>query len=128
MPFLKWIGGKTRLLGTIKPLIPTETRVYCEPFLGSGAVFFALNPRSAILSDINPRLITAYRMVRDRVDDLITGLAEIEAAYLSVSPNRRQQSYLVYRDLFNDAEDDLTVAKLFIFLNKTCYNGQYREN
>jgi DNA adenine methylase len=128
-PFLKWVGGKTRLLDTILPLIDTRMTAYYEPFIGGGAVFFALTPKVPVfLSDNNPRLITTYKIVRDRVDDLIGELSLLQNSFLATSRERRKQTYLVIRDIYNESTDELTIAKLFIFLNKACYKGLHRIN
>jgi DNA adenine methylase len=128
-PFLKMVGGKTRLLNAILPLIDTEMNAYYEPFLGGGAVFFAHTPQVPVfLSDNNPRLIITYRMVRDRVEDLVGELLPLQERFLALDRERQKQSYLAFRDIYNESTDELTIAKLFIFLNQTCYNGLYRLN
>jgi DNA adenine methylase len=73
-PFLKWAGGKTQLLPTLLSYIPARFNTYIEPFVGGGALFFALQPRKAVLADSNPELINCYTVVRDRVEDLIAVL------------------------------------------------------
>src|SRR5262245_9255281 len=73
-PFLKWAGGKTQLLPEILRRAPKEFGRYYEPFLGGGAVFFALAPRRASLTDINNDLISAYRAIRDDVDGVVRAL------------------------------------------------------
>ena len=118
-PFLKWAGGKRSLLATLTPLMPAEYGGYYEPFVGGGAVFFALQPRRAFLNDANEELINCYAAVRDRVDDLLAALAghaNTEAHYQRV---RAQQP----ADL-----DEVARAARLIFLNRTCFNGLYRVN
>src|SRR5712692_9958038 len=73
-PFLKWAGGKGQLLEQFESLFPSDFRTYHEPFLGSGAVFFRLRPRRAVLSDSNPDLIETFEIVRDDVELLIRAL------------------------------------------------------
>src|SRR5262245_5479872 len=77
-PFLKWAGGKTKLLGEILPALPVRIATYYEPFLGGGAVFFALANEQrferAVLGDRNPEVINAYRVVRDHPEALIVQL------------------------------------------------------
>lgn len=70
-PFLKWAGGKSKLLTQYTPYFPKYFKTYYEPFLGGGAVFFYLQPKNAVLSDINSELINAYRCVRDNLEQLI---------------------------------------------------------
>lgn len=122
-PFLKWAGGKARLLEQYAPHMPHDFERYHEPFVGGGAMFFAMSPDDAVLSDVNPRLIETYRAVRDDVDGLIERLHE----------HRRRHSkahYYASRHRFNEPRSDggTDRAALFIYLNKTCFNGLYREN
>lgn len=122
-PFLKWVGGKTRLLGQLDELFPAEFEHYHEPFVGGGAVFFHLAPPTATLSDINGRLIETYRAVRDDVDGLIDRLEH----------HRRRHNRAYYyqaRTRLNAPRglDAIDRAALFMYLNKTCFNGLYREN
>jgi len=70
-PFLKWAGGKTQLLPELAKYIPSNYNKYIEPFIGGGAFFFYLNPKSAIISDSNEELIVTYQIVRDNVEELI---------------------------------------------------------
>jgi DNA adenine methylase len=118
-PFLKWAGGKTQLLNELEKYIPSEYNTYIEAFLGGGALFFYLNPPKAILSDINPELINCYKAVRDSIENLISELKVYE---------NNEEFYYEIRSkdllLLNSVER----AARFIFLNKTCYNGLYREN
>jgi len=121
-PFLKWAGGKGRLLAQYQPYFPATIDTYYEPFLGGGAVFFHLagQVHQAILGDINPELVNVYQCVRDRTADLITRLQRHKQRH---SPDYyyqvRQQHTLV---------DPVERAARLIYLNKTCYNGLYREN
>ena len=117
-PFVKWAGGKAQLLKEIVKYLPKYEH-YCEPFVGGGAVFFALTPKKAFLSDSNGELINAYQVVRDSVEDLMHVLEKYpndKDFYLSV----RAQNPL---ELSNVAR-----AARFIYLNKTCFNGLYRVN
>ena len=124
-PFLKWAGGKARLIAQYEPFIPAEFDRYHEPFLGGGALFFHLAPRlqaegkQAFLSDLNPELVNVYQCVRDRVSDLIDRLAQHEKAHSET------HYYAVRATLETDAVER---AARFIYLNKTCFNGLYREN
>ncbi|HLY67874.1 MAG TPA: DNA adenine methylase, partial [Chloroflexota bacterium] len=75
-PFLKWAGGKGQLLSQLEPFFPPagSYRRYFEPFLGGGAVFFHLQPRKAVLSDLNAELINAYEVVRDQLQPLLASM------------------------------------------------------
>ncbi|WP_016953169.1 DNA adenine methylase [Anabaena sp. PCC 7108] len=118
-PFLKWAGGKNRLIPQYEGYFPPHFHTYYEPFLGGGAVFFHLRPKTAILTDINAELITTYHCVRDHVQELIELLKEHKIGH--------NPSY--YYDVRNYCErTDLEKAARFIYLNKTCFNGLYRVN
>ncbi|MBD2182403.1 DNA adenine methylase [Planktothrix sp. FACHB-1355] len=122
-PFLKWAGGKSKLIAQYETFFPKEFQTYYEPFLGGGAVFFYLKQTrpefKAILTDINADLINTYICVRDRVKDLIACLEEHQ--------QRHNSDY--YYDLRNcHTLKGLEAAARFIYLNKTCFNGLYRVN
>ena len=131
--FLKWAGGKKRLVALLDKLSPNSIEKYYEPFLGSGAFFYHLiqtrKQFKAILSDSNPQLINTYRVVRDNVEELIEILINHQENYYS----KREKYYYFIRDNQNCRGSDNThnkteLAGKFIFLNKTCYNGLYRVN
>jgi len=118
-PFLKWAGGKGKLIQQYIPYLPKKFKTYYEPFLGGAAVFFYLNPSSAALTDINPELVNAYRCVRDNVEELILNL---EAHQL-----RHCRDYY-YEVRQSPGVTNIEKAARLIYLNKTCFNGLYREN
>ena len=118
-PILKWAGGKTQMLGDLIPKVPTSYGRYIEPFLGGGAMFFALQPENAVIADSNPELINMYRQVADHVDDVIN--------YLKKYENTSEMFYAV-RSLEWTALSKAEAAARTIFLNKTCFNGLYRVN
>ena len=133
-PFLKWVGGKTKLLSEIEKNLP-ETLIkksfnYVEPFLGGGAVFFHLiqkfNIEKAYLNDINDKLIDVYKDVRDKNTDLIQKLKKLESDYYGSSD--KKSFFLDQRERFNSLKKSTQKSALFIFLNKTGFNGMYREN
>ena len=122
-PFIKWAGGKRTLITEISRRLPTkDIETYWEPFLGGGAVFFAVENRiqSAELSDINEELAVTYQTVRDRPADLIYLLNEH-------ATNHSKSHFMQVRQLV-DTESVVERAARFIYLNKTCYNGLYRVN
>ena len=138
-PFIKWVGGKTQLLGDIKKSLPKllnkrENITYIEPFVGGGAVLFWIlqeyhNITKAVINDINAELICTYRIIRNDVDSLISELNNLQAAYLPLSPEHRKDFFLKERSVFNSkSTSDIQTAALFIFLNRTCFNGLYRVN
>ncbi|MBW4500194.1 MAG: DNA adenine methylase [Scytonema hyalinum WJT4-NPBG1] len=121
-PFLKWAGGKARLIQQYIPYFPTYFKTYYEPFLGGGSVFFYLyerQPAKAFLTDINAELITTYLCVRDDVEKLIDLLKEHQVQH--------SKDYY-YRIRTTIESTELKKAARLIYLNKTCFNGLYREN
>lgn len=117
-PFLRWAGGKHKLLPLFSPLLPKDFGTFFEPFLGSGSVFFSLQPESAHLGDINPHLVEAYIAVRDNVEGLIRLLQTWKFS---------KKRYYEIRDEYRPRSQTARAAR-FIFLNRTCWNGLYREN
>jgi DNA adenine methylase len=134
-PFLKWVGGKTQIIEKIEKNLPKDYGRYFEPFVGGGAVFFHLidKNREVYLSDINKRLTEAYLHIRDEIYDVMLHLDKIAGAFVNIEDEKDRERYFFdvraeYNSLI-DSEDDspLRTAQL-IFLNKTCFNGVYREN
>lgn len=121
-PFLKWAGGKGRLLAQYQPYFPSDFVTYFEPFLGGAAVFFHLSPARAVLTDINSELINLYCCVRDQVEAVIERLAEHKAQHC-------ETYYYQVRALpKSQTLSPVERAARIIYLNKTCFNGLYREN
>jgi DNA adenine methylase len=128
-PFLKWVGGKTQLLAQFEAFFPRQFQHYYEPFVGSGAVFFHLRPAQATLSDSNPYLIGAYRHIREHVEEVIALLNDIRSRYHALSPEEQKREYYRVRTSYNGlSTDSIEKTAFLIFLNKTGYNGLYREN
>lgn len=128
-PFLKWAGGKTQLLKQFDGLFPNKYNRYYEPFIGSGAVFFHLLPSEAVLSDANPNLIAVYRHIQCHVEELISFLSELRTRYHDMTPQQQEQEYYCIREMYNKTPSwSLEKAAFLIFLNKTGYNGLYRES
>lgn len=116
-PFVKWAGGKRKLYPVLKELFPPTYKRYYEPFLGGGAVLFSLKPADAIVGDSNPNLIELYDVVKDSVEELILKLSTFQNTLLD---------YLEVRKLV--PETKIERAARILYLNKTCFNGLYREN
>ncbi len=139
-PFVKWAGGKTQLLNEIDNAIPDnfkqERFKYIEPFVGGGAVLFWIlqkypNIERAIINDINKDLTNSYQTIKENVEGLIMILQEWEKEYhtLKDKPETKKEYYYSKRKLFNSRiSDKTTQTALFIFLNRTCFNGLYRVN
>ena len=118
-PFIKWAGGKRWLFadGTFK--LPEFSGKYIEPFLGGAAAFFHLRPKTALLSDINSRLIETYVAVRDDwrcVQDILKHMQDRHSIDYYYKERKRRHIEPTFR------------AAQFLYLNRTCWNGLYREN
>ncbi|MGD1875126.1 MAG: DNA adenine methylase [Mastigocoleus sp.] len=120
-PFLKWAGGKSRLIKQYADYLPDRSkyRNYYEPFLGGGAVFFHLQPHKAILSDVNPDLVATYCCVKNNLEELICKLKEHDIYHC---PD------YYYHVRANPGSNQVDIAARLIYLNKTCFNGLYRVN
>ncbi|MGM0365211.1 MAG: DNA adenine methylase [Actinomycetota bacterium] len=147
-PFIKWAGGKSQLIPELAKRIPSsikkEGRIdnYIEPFVGGGALFFFLKNtyriEHAVLVDINEELILAYKVVRDWPEKLIEKLCDLEKYYLSNNSDQRKKIYYEIRKKYNQQQNGFNYkdynpgwiqrTAYLIFLNKTCYNGLYRQN
>ena len=138
-PFLKWAGGKGQLLSQLDGHLPNELQrqsfTYIEPFVGGGAMLFYMlrkfpNITHAVINDINPHLVTAFRVIKEKPDELIQRLSAIEKEYFSHSDEESKKDYyLNVRNIFNEKSlDDIDRTKHLIFLNRTCFNGLYRVN
>ena len=141
-PFVKWAGGKGSILNEIRKFYPSELGKsidkYAEPFVGGGAVLFDVlanyDLKEIYISDINRELINTYIVIRDCVNELIAQLYTIQNEYIHMSFDMRKAYYYDKRECYNEltknTSDELDIEKavLFIFLNKTCFNGLYRVN
>ncbi len=146
-PFLKWAGGKRQLLEQFEDQYPEilkqdQIDIYIEPFVGGGAVFFDLinryNFSRVVLNDVNEKLMLTYRIVKKNVEPLINILQDLETKYLPLELEDRKEIYYNIRDRYNslNKEHDFSktddkavkIAAYLIFLNRTCFNGLYREN
>jgi len=139
-PFIKWAGGKSQLLSEIDKTIPSFIKqtqfTYIEPFVGAGAVLFYIlqkypQIKRVVINDINTDLITAYKTIKQNVEELIVILKKWEKEYHSLKDNydKRKEYYYTKRTLFNTRKSaETTQTALLIFLNRTCFNGLYRVN
>jgi len=139
-PFLKWAGGKSQLLNDIRLKYPEKSEItqYCEPFVGGGAVLFDIISKykfqKILINDINAELINTYKIIRDELNNLLVLLAKMQNEYVPADIETRKIYYYKKRDRFNDLKvngnksENVEKAALFIFLNKTCFNGLFRVN
>lgn len=147
-PFLKWAGGKTQLLDEFDKRLPKEIadsktiERYIEPFLGGGAMFFFLkrkyNIKKSFLFDINHELVMAYKVIQKDYKALIDRLSEIKCKHLQKSENERKEHYYQIRNEYNKQIENFNYGSFneawiervtyLIFLNKTCFNGLFRQN
>lgn len=138
-PFVKWVGGKTQLLDEVKKSLPEDlcsrkSFTYVEPFVGGGAVLFWIlqeypNVERVVINDINAELVCTYRVIRDDVQSLIDILEGLQRQYIGLDEEGRKAFFVNKRNLFNTrCGSDVEMSALFIFLNKTCFNGLYRVN
>ncbi len=141
-PFIKWAGGKSQLLPDIKSRYPEELgksiTKYCEPFVGGGAVLFDIlssyTINAILINDINAELANAYRQIKGYPNELIFALSQVQAVFWPMDAEQRKEYYYNKRARFNylkingDEAVNLEKAALFIFLNKTCFNGLFRVN
>lgn len=118
-PFIKWAGGKRWLIQSEKIKLPEFEGRYIEPFLGGGAVFFHLNPKRALLSDLNPRLIDVYSAIRDDWKKVFEQLKHHQ---------KHHSKDYYYRERARKRRKLTQKAAQFLYLNRTCFNGLYREN
>lgn len=125
-PIVKWVGGKGRILPQLTPLLPpgVELLRHVEPFAGGAALFFAQQPKRALLSDVNPDLVNTYTCVRDDVGGVIRALSRLAQKGFT------EETYYRVRTLYNSkgkaGRNDR--AAMFLYLNKTCFNGLHRVN
>lgn len=143
-PILKWAGGKSQLLDELYARFPESHDRYHEPFFGGGALFFDSEPVDGTINDTNTRLVNFYRQVRDNPEDLIARCREFEDpesdsddsldhSKTNHKGKKIENYYYQQRARFNkrpygDEFDELEEAALLLYLNRTCFNGLYREN
>lgn len=141
-PFIKWSGGKNQLLPNIQLKYPAKLgktiNKYCEPFVGGGAVLFDILSNydftEILINDINKDLINVYKQIKSNVSKLILELQKIQEKYWAMDIKNQKNFYIQQRERFNylkvtvDKKVNIEKAVLFIFLNKTCFNGLFRVN
>lgn len=147
-PFIKWAGGKTQLLEELESRLPKAVlenktiESYIEPFVGGGALFFFLKReytvKKAYLCDINREVIIGYKVIQNNPIELINQLETLQNEYINRSKDGRKDYFYMIREKYNSQvqrfnfekynEDWVKRASYLIFLNKTCFNGLFRQN
>jgi len=137
-PFIKWVGGKSQLLEEIREKYPSKIERYCEPFVGGGAVLFdvlnTFQPKEVLINDINKELINTYSQIKNNCEGMISQLSDLQNIYKNHSQEENKEFFYEKRNRYNELKvngndaENLEKAVLFIFLNKTCFNGLYRVN
>ena len=137
-PFIKWVGGKSQLLEEIREKYPSKIEKYCEPFVGGGAVLFDIlskfQPKKVLINDINKELINTYSQIKNNCEEMISQLLDLQNIYKTHSLEENKDFFYEKRNRYNELkvngndDENLEKAVLFIFLNKTCFNGLYRVN
>ena len=135
-PFIKWVGGKSQLIEEIREKYPSKIEKYCEPFVGGGAVLFDVlshyQPKTVLINDINKELINTYAQIKNNCPEMITQLSKLQNIYKNHSLEENKVFFYEKRTRYNELKingneaENLEKAVLFIFLNKTCFNGLYR--
>jgi DNA adenine methylase len=133
IPILKWVGGKRQLQNALLPVLGkglvADGAAYFEPFLGGGAMFFALQHPRSVVADVNSGLINVYKMLRAEPQEFIDAAKALEVKYNTLDPEEQKALYYEVRKNFNmTAREGLEQAVNFLFLNKAGFNGLYREN
>lgn len=136
-PPFPWVGGKRRLLPELIKNLPNDLdqrKIYVEPFVGGGALFFWIRQHfphlHCIINDSNEHLINVYRIIRDQPSDLLARLELLQQLYeILQDRDGRRKFFMEQRASYNaEKQDKIKQAALFIFLMRTCYNGVYSVN
>lgn len=128
-PLVKWAGGKRQLQERLLATFPDFTGTYFEPFLGGAAIFFALNPKKAVLSDVNEGLVNLYKCVQDDYLAVLAEAQKLEKKYNKLDLDGQSELFYKTRESYNSSErKGLKNAVDFLLLNKAGFNGIYREN
>ncbi len=133
-PFLKWAGGKAKLIPQFEPFFPKKRTVYFEPFIGGGAVFLHLAAKGlikkAFLNDLNSDLAGLYSVIKNSPSNFIESCLSLSCEYLALDDRERAEYYYSKRRQYNAGKgfEPVTRAAATVFLNKTCFNGLFRVN
>ena len=125
-PCVKWAGGKTQLLAALLDRIPKSFGTYYEPFIGGGALLWAVQPRKAIINDINTQLINIYRQLKNDPEQILSHVASLDS--VPCDKEYYQQVRIRFNEKIAAQKLDTETAALMIWINKHCFNGLYRVN
>jgi len=130
-PLLKWAGGKRHIARELEAHFPSDwnSGTYIEPFIGGGAMFLHLNPNTAIIADLNNRLVNFYKHIQNDVEEIFSAISLIVTEFDIAPLDSKKDMYLNYRNRYNSSAPDSSTSSVFLYvLNKLCFNGLYREN
>ena len=125
-PFVKWVGGKGQILHEIISRLPDEYNHYYEPFVGSGAVLFGIQPERARINDINTQLINIYAQLKISSEKVINAVKKLDS--VECNKDYYYENRGIYNEKIQNGILDAETAGLFIWINKHCFNGLYRVN
>lgn len=129
-PFVKWVGGKRSIIKELASRLPENYDKYYELFIGGGALFFHTQPTQSYISDVNHHLINAYKVVKNYPNELIKELKKHQKAHDKIHYNKLRTKLSVSSKTMNQLSEkqSIKLAGIFIYINKTCFNGLYRVN
>ena len=130
-PLLKWAGGKRYIAEELRSRFPDtwNSGTYFEPFIGGAAMFLSAVPKTAVVADVNARLVRFYEFVKSSPTEFYSELQQISEDFNNCDQEEKKDFYLRLRKNFNETpEDSLNSAVLLYAINKLCFNGLYREN
>lgn len=130
-PLLKWAGGKRQIAEELFSHFPEDWnhRTFIEPFIGGGAMFLHLNPKKAVIADLNKRLIGFYTHIKNSPDAMFEGITKLGKEFDETEATAKKDFYLHLRSTYNGTDvNSLESAVLLYVINKLCFNGLYREN
>lgn len=130
-PLLKWAGGKRHIAKELQALFPLDWNegTYFEPFIGGGAMFLHLNPKTAVIADLNLRLVSFYNHVKMNPESVFAGISDVAKNFDDLNQEEKKKYFYEIRAVYNASElNSLESAILLYVINKLCFNGLYREN
>lgn len=131
-PFLRYAGGKRQLLPALRDILPDDFGTYYEPFVGGGAFLFEIEPQNAIINDINRTLMLTYYAITKYFEDIVAEVLNMLPGFNKAQYERNRAEYNRIRHVTKQEKmskaEMIRLVSLFIYLNRTCWNGLWREN